>query len=403
MKKIVLLLFINLFIGCDARNKEKVSQEQINQLNLDKSEILLVHKAHIEAIAFNNYLKEQSFYLTDKIDKIKLIPLATNTNSLLASIYKVICTDSNIYVHDNYKGGGIVIFDIYGKFIRRIPNGSGPGELRRLHDICYDDKSQRLVAYQHPFLTFYSSDGKFINHQKLPFGFYNFIRDGDNYIFKTLDGLGNEHLQDKQNNTLLITNKDFQLNKVSLPFAPKKMNLSGFHYLGENNEGIYITHAYIDTIYFLDSEYKKIEAKYLLNYKNKKMPDSFLDLNFANARKKLEETDCYYYTGDYFETLNHQVIFLKNNFKGLTTVIYRDKSSGNMIGGTSLNYNENELLPYGFPVISTKNSFLSVYWPNGLEKNIQKGNLISDSDKIKLANINDGDNPIIILFNLKHF
>ena len=100
-----------------------------------------------------------------------------------------------------------------------------------------------MLFRSHPFICFYDSNGVFLNHQLLPFGFYNFIIDGDNYIFKTLDGLGNEHLQVKRDNTLLITDKNFELNKVSLPFNPNHIGFSGYNYLGKNNEWFYMTHS----------------------------------------------------------------------------------------------------------------------------------------------------------------
>ena len=72
---------------------------------------------------------------------MKLILLETTDESLLDAIYKVIVTKSNIYIHDRLKGGGIAIFDNNGNFIKRISNGRGPGELVRLYDIDFDERT----------------------------------------------------------------------------------------------------------------------------------------------------------------------------------------------------------------------------------------------------------------------
>ena len=88
---------------------------------------------------------------------MKLIPLETTDESLLDDFRKVVITPSHIYVHDDFKGGGIVIFDKEGNFIKRISNGRGPGELVRLYDIDFDEKNNELVVYQHSFLLFFYS------------------------------------------------------------------------------------------------------------------------------------------------------------------------------------------------------------------------------------------------------
>ena len=190
---------------------------------------------------------------------------------------------------------------------------------------------------------------------------------------------------------------------MSLPIKPRKISYSGNNYLRKSIDGFVIAHSFIDTLYCLDSECKNIKAKYLLDFKDKKIPDSYLELDFAEARGNLSKNDFYYFLGKYMETRSHQVFFLHNNYINLNTVIYRDKSTGKLIGGTSLNYNEKELLPYGFPLNSTSDYFMSLYWPDGSEKNIVNSPFISEEDMLKLKSIDEGDNPVIILFGLKEF
>ena len=61
------------------------------------------------------------------------------------------------------------------------------------------------------------------------------------------------------------------------------------------------------------------------------------------------------------------------------------------------------MLPYGFPLNSTSDYFMSLYWPDGSEKNIVNSPFISEEDMLKLKSIDEGDNPVIILFGLKEF
>ena len=74
----------------------------------------------MENVNLNAFLKIESFNLESLIKDIHLVSLETNDESLLDVIYKIIVTDSNIYIHDRFKGGGIVIFDNkqqFGKYL----------------------------------------------------------------------------------------------------------------------------------------------------------------------------------------------------------------------------------------------------------------------------------------------
>ena len=161
--------------------------------------------------------------------------------------------------------------------MRRISHGGGPGELYKLNDIAFDKETNRLIAYQHPFLLHYSSDGEYIEQQKLPFGFYNFVTIPGGYMFKTLAGYGNEHLKDKKNNTLLITDKDFKLKYTALPSPYVNANYGGYCYLYKNGADIQITNNFADTIYHYDSKGQVLTAAYILDYADKKLPSSLLE------------------------------------------------------------------------------------------------------------------------------
>ena len=56
---------------------------------------------------------------------------------------------------DRFKGGGIIIFDHKGNFLKRISSGQGPGELNRLYDIDYNEEDSTLIAYQHSSFLFF--------------------------------------------------------------------------------------------------------------------------------------------------------------------------------------------------------------------------------------------------------
>lgn len=175
-------LFALIAACTNAPERSRYSEEQINSLALDSTLVLTPDNRSVEIVDANSFLKPQEFNLEELIKEIKVVPLETTDESLLDAIYKIIVTDSNIYIHDRLKGGGVAIFDQNGRFIKRLSHGQGPGKIYRLYDVSYDSEKRELVLYQHPFLLFYTSNGKFIEQKRLPFGFYNFHVIPDGYV-----------------------------------------------------------------------------------------------------------------------------------------------------------------------------------------------------------------------------
>lgn len=404
MRKYIILIITMLFVSCTNQPNRSLNftKGQIDSLHLDSTKILKVDAEAAIMINLNPYLKKQSFDFGTKVKEVRLIPLETTDESLLGNIYKVIATDSINYIFDDFKGGGIVLFDKDGKFIKRISNGDGPGELFRLGDIAYDKEHNELIVYQHPFFLFYTSKGGFIRQERLPFGFYNFIVTSEGYIFKTIDGLGNEHLDSKKDNTLLVTDKKFKLKYAGLPTSPTNINYGGYSYLYSNDNMNQISQNYTDTIYHYLSDSNELKALYIMDYNEKKLPEQYLEGDGKNFRKILSQNDYYYYIGEYLETKSHHVFFLRNDYIGLQTIIYRDKVTGNLIGGTNADFNINEIPAIGFPKATFGEYFISIHLPNKDDHFLSKSSIITDEDKRKMKKLKEDDNPILVFYRLKN-
>lgn len=402
MYKYIVFFFI-LFVSCMNHPKEyaKFTKEQIDSLCLDSTKILEVDIKSATVVDLNPYLERQSFDFGKYVQDVKFVQLETTDESLLGNIYKIIITDSLNYIMDDFKGSGIVIFNKKGKFIRRIPHGEGPGELYKLYDISFDKTRNELVAYQHPFLLFYTAEGKYIRQTKLPIGFYNFLVTPDGYVFKTLDKSGNEHLGDKKANTLLVTDKNFKLKYASLPSPLGKVSYGGYRYLYENNNAIQVTQNYTDTIYHYIADFNKLEVAYIMDYHSKRLPDQYLQYERKKFNKVLSQNNYYYYIGEYLETKFQHVFFLRNNYIGLQTIVYRDKRTGKMIGGTNADFDVNELPAIAFPKAAYGNYFISLHYPSNDDNLLSNSSIISDEDKQIILNMKEDDNPCLVFYQLK--
>lgn len=403
MNKNLFLLIFGVFFGCTNQHNNRFTTEEINSLHLHNTSFLNVNTDSLTKVNLNPFLKKQSFNLGDRLKDMRLVPLETTDESLLGEILKVIVAHDYIYVHDKFKGGGLVIFSRDGKFVRRIPYGQGPGELFNLHDVAYDEQEQKLIAYQHPFLTIFTSEGQIVEQVRLPFGFYNFAVIPDGYLFKTLDKQGNEHLGDFKDCTLLVSDKKLKLRSAGLPYGADAIDYGGYHYLYCNTRWV-VTQRFTDTIYQYMDGPDQLYARYVLDYNKKKLPKSYVKDSKANFFDAIQQHDYYYYLGEYLETADHNVFFLMNDHIGLKTIVYRDRKSGNLLGGTQANYDDvNEIPPMSFPITSFGNYFISCHFPSQGNSLLSNSSILRNEDKQKIKNLTEEDNPVLVLFKLKPF
>lgn len=399
------MFLVFLLVGCSNQHKNHAfTNEQISSLQLDSTTILCVKSDSAIRLDLNPFLKKgKQFDFGSLIKEIMFIPLETTDESLLDNIIKILITDSHIYVMDGLQGGGLVVFSSEGKFVRRISNGSGPGELVRLYDIAYDFENDELIAYQHSFLMFFTPSGEFIRQVKLPFGFYNFTAIPDGYLFKTLDRQGNGHLGKLEDYTLLVTDKNFKLKSVSLFSPPNDISYGGYNYIHNNNGEVRLTQVYTDTIYHFNNATNELKAQYIIDYSDKKLPCHYLKGSYSDFNNAINDNNYYYYLGEYLETGTQSVFYLRNNYIGLTTVVYMDKMSGHLIGGTNADYNIKEIPPIGFPHAVYGDYFISSYLPSKSDTLLYNSSIISDNDKERIRNCNEEDNPVLVFFQLKGF
>jgi len=400
---IIVFLFLS---ACHDKSAKEVrfTEQQIASLHLSGTQVLEPQTDSIIHINLTPFLGKREFDFGNIVKEVKIVPLETTKNSLLDGIYKVITTDEYIYIMDNFKGKSLIIFTKEGKFVKRLSHGQGPGELQRLYDIDYNFDRNELIAFQHSFFLFFDKEGNFLRQERLPINFDNFISLDNGYILKTVPVQDNTHLDDKEGYTFLFTDKIFTLKSVAV-YQPKDIKAMSAHtYLYKNDTLITLAGRYSDSIYKYDAKKNKLYTEFVLDY-DKKLPKKYLyGENFHVFQEVTKNNDYYFNIGEYLETFSQNVFFLWNNYIDLQTIVYRDKKTGNMIGGTSATLNLEEVPALNFPIGVDKNYFVSVYNPyiNSYE-NLKNSKLISEADKVKIKQFKDDDNPMLVYFTLKEF
>src|SRR5690606_39573089 len=77
---------------------------------------------------------------------------------------------------------------------------------------------------------------------------------------------------------------------------------------------------------------------------------------------------------------------------GLKTIVYRDRKSGNLLGGTQANYDDvNEIPPMSFPITSFGNYFISCHFPSQGNSLLSNSSILRNEDKQKIKNLTEED------------
>ena len=369
-------------------------------LQLADTKVLTAETSQAQHLNLNPFLvKDKEFDFGALLNEINFVPLETTAQSRLGQIRKVVTTAEHIYIMDDLDEWGIAIFTRQGQFVKRIPNGKKPEQLYRLYDIDFNTQTNELIAYKHSFLLIFDKEGNFLRFKYLPIGFLNMAATPDGYVLKSLVGQ-NRNLGDKSNYRLQFINKDLKLNAVALPDKESKA-FSAKSYLYRVADLVKITAEISDTIYQYNPKDNKLAAEFILDYDHK-LPRSYIyGKEFSVFENAIRNHNYNYCIGDYIETTYHNVFFISNKIGNI--VVYRDKHSGNMVGGSIAQSKQG--LPFlAFPDSFYDDQLIKYYYPGENDYEVLKEMpLLSEANKKKSESFKKGDNPILIYYTLNKF
>lgn len=369
-------------------------------LQLADTKVLTAETSQAQHLNLNPFLvKDKEFDFGALLNEISFVPLETTAQSRLGQIRKVVTTAEHIYIIDDLDEWGIAIFTRQGQFVKRIPNGKKPEQLYRLYDIDFNTQTNELIAYKHSFLLIFDKEGNFLRFKYLPIGFLNMAATPDGYVLKSLVGQ-NINLGDKSNYRLQFINKDLKLNAVALPDKESKA-FSAKSYLYRVADLVKITAEISDTIYQYNPKDNKLAAEFILDYDHK-LPRSYIyGKDFSIFENAIRNHNYNYCIGDYIETTYHNVFFISNKTGNI--VVYRDKHSGNMVGGSIAQSKQG--LPFlAFPDTFYDDQLIKYYYPRESDYEVLKEMpFLSEENKKKSESFKKGDNPILIYYTLNKF
>jgi hypothetical protein len=410
MKTFLNIVLVVFLLSCSKQNgeiKARYSAEQVASLKIDSTKIIRIQTDSIIKIDLNPFLKKNDIKFAEMIKSITFIPLETTEESLIAEIEGILVTDSNIYIKDSYQGGSVLIFDTAGKYLKRIERGQGPEEILSLHGIAFDEEQEELVVCHYNFLSFFTPEGKFKRKEKILLSPSYFAVIPGGYLFYSLHGADNRHLESLSEHQIFITDKQFRLKSAGFPYQYSKENhYEGDRYINLFDKSINFTFKFTNTIYQYIND-STVKAKYTINISDKELPSQIIkELSSDDFFREAEQNDYYFFSGEYVENKTHDFLILDNFYIRNYTFIFRDKNSGNICGGTVLK-NSPEIFPIiNTPIASRESYFISYFIPQytaELKKTLSQNIMLSEEDKIKIRNLQEEDNPVLMFYELKPF
>jgi len=420
---VILIVVLSFIIACNREHKKINNQSIDNVMNTDKKNKTILINARL--------IESEEFFIDSIIDKIEIIPLQLNTESILSRIEKLVNFDNRYFIKDDQKKD-IFCFNHKGKFLYKINKyGKGQDEYNEITDFFIEDSLLYILDSKQKNILVYSIDEnssiiKRFNLRKLNIPVYSFSKYSADTFLMSGPHIGVGNYIDRYNLRLIdksgnILSQHLSFNHFWDNFTTTIISFTKYkdkYYLPDE-----ITHSYIE----INPNTKSLSTKYSFNFYDhniieKKLPDiKLVGVNLGemkkNAQKKINfinesnmiigptkiiETDNYILFETYLRGEKKYGIMCKSTSN---VVFYEKYRSISLL--TNINLND-------FIGIGTDEGFIIILYPSMYlqvlkkqkEKNPQEfeKKLVRDKGLKMLYNkFNIDSNPLLLKIYFKEF
>lgn len=337
--------------------------------------------------------QRNNVYFSDFFDCIDLIPLETNSESLIKLIDKVIDYQQRFYILDRQLAC-LFIFDSDGHFLNKINNrGGGPNEYINISDFELDYKREKvlLLSSVDRTLHIYDLDGNFEEKRNLPnikgeYGTCRFLSD-DILVFWT---------SDRENRLKFYSLASNQITSECFPEEDNNYNIflrTRFPYknfLARSSQN-QLYHMYecgtVSKSYCWDF------GRYNNNLKKmRKAPEFMSQLEMSDFIRKVYDS----------EVVNYMFTLHGGNSRYIYTQLYRHNKPINIFydrkSQESIVFEKSAEGAYIYPFLWGEDYLIGIPdWQYSLDETVP--DVLLDSIAIrKKQNITDSDNPVLIKY-----
>jgi len=336
---------------------------------------------------------EEIFDLTD----VTVIPLETSKAFLISDNVRLKISDKNIFILD-LSSKQMFRFNEEGHFLNTIGSiGEGPKEYLHPVDFIIDTIKKSVEILENipsAFVKRYNYDGSFISEFKFDFSAISFIKDkSSNYYFYCgiNDYSGDKYRVKYTDSTKIYAELFKNTGKPGIGYFPYDIDI-----FSDNRNGIFFKEHFFSSIYLLDKDSVRKIIEFDFGEHSFYPEDLAKIESTAKFLSTLTEKGFYGFMSllSYNDTFLFNLIFQSNNGVKIYYLLY---DSGN-----------NKIVKTSFDEKS------SLFW-NGRLRGFQNDKFIFTLDAIntksvsnqlpslksKFQNVNEDDNPVILIFKNK--
>lgn len=397
----VCLFFMIGLLSCNQKSISAISNNEVETIKVNLDSKGIEHPF--------NTPEHFRISLKDYIGNLELIPLETNSESIISDVSKVLCYD-NSYIISDRQSGKILQFDDKGRFMRSFgKKGRGPLEYIDNRDVEINHKTGELGVLS-------------ITN---PLTILNYSISGDNAyskVYENIKGYRFYHLSDsivlvyytgnyEQDFTLIVSDK---LGQVKASYFPNPHS-SQYSSIPDQTFHVYddlvlFNRERSNVIYQIE-ENGHISERYHIDFGKYNMPDNIKELFYTDFHEYRERAKNYVAGVDQFlESEDH--IYFSFGFHQYSVSAFYSKDSqilklgystrgwldGMLISPTTIIGNEFITILDAYEVFEIADYIedkTSPAWIEFLEENPMFSKLYN--------NLKEDSNPVLVKFNLNHF
>ena len=387
------------FVGSDSLSTEFIySESDPVVLNLDENQI------------------DAKIKLSDLMTDYRLLSLKNWEGGVVGDIDKILLSDSLVFILDQYTFNSLQIFDLFtgdqvGQF---IPTGEGPGEMKEITEFDLDEANQRILIYDNSLakVLYFNFKGDFLFEKRLPIRAHSFkIFSGNQLLFSSFNN-GNGHLGKTAESDIFLLDSNFIIQNT---YKYPKINQMLSNYVPRDviraNGGV-VTYfpRFSNELLQIDVANNTISPIFQVNLESKGLLEKDLEdigPDFVSDRK---EDQKFYGFGLHFVSPTWMGMKF-NRFGGPELHVYYNKTTREVISGTGLEFDFEDLIFYSFPLACDGQRCVSFIRLGGTQfkdyeelfKKMEASGREFTKVKKFLESVEDFEQPVLLIFDLKEF
>ena len=348
-------------------------------------------------------------YMDPLIEEAYYVPLETTDESLFAYNRKTVVYKDRIYVLDDVLARAVLIFDMNGKFLRKIgKQGGAPNEFSLLFGMAVDEKNDRLVLFDQAKkkLLHFTLEGDYVKTTDINFNFSGQmeILPSGNMVAAVSKSCMNVHLGELDDYRIFQSDSLGNIVKAGFKRDDNKKLKIIYEGMFRSGEDIVYQPPFLNTLYTIGDD--AISERYVVEYKDYPPIDQeeFLELPNMNRMREFEQKTVFLFGSALAETPSHLYFSTMAKHRFFYTIYdkhaKKQLSFRNLIFRSGLIIALDPMYSYGDYFIGQATSEQIIAMREFLKR---EGRPVPPQYQELFNNIHEDDNPVLVFFKLKDF